>query len=150
MINLIAPILTIIFSVILILRFKKLRKLKIFEYLLIIAILISGSYFMIQQVSSISVKNKLKQKINIITKTTEQNKNDSLKTKIERLEFFVNTIENVDLSDTPEDFRIAYENYCKEFRKTLDLSKEKNELYFGNEQEILKARDHLMSIYSKY
>ena len=61
----------------------------------------------------------------------------------------MNTIENVDLSDTPEDFRIAYKNYCKEFRKTLDMSKEINELYLGNDQEILKARDKLMSIYSK-
>ncbi len=150
MINLIAPILVLIFSVILILRFKKIGKLNSIDYLLILVILISGSYFIINQVSSISVKNKLKHKINIITQTTEHNKNDTLKTKIEKLEFFVNTIENVDLSDTPEDFRIAFENYCKEFRKTMDLSRDTNELYLGNDQEILKARDHLMSIYSKY
>ena len=150
MLNIIVPLIVLIFLITLLIRFKKYRKLYIIDYVLIICILLLGTYSIIQMISNFSIKSIMKEKLNVITQTVEHNKIDSLKTDIEKLEIFVNTIEKLDLSDTPDDFRIAFKHYSKEFRKTLVMSKEKGEIFMGNNEHIASAKDSLISIYSKY
>ena len=134
---------------ILLIRFRKLRKLFWVDFVLIAIIIAFGTYLIVLQADSYSKKNKMKKGFDIISKVVEHNKADTLKTDLEKLKLFVQTLEEIDLSDTPDDFREAFKNYRYEFRKTRNKSIEQGEIYLGNDDQIKKASEILMNIYSK-
>jgi len=147
---LIISIIMLAILIVLFLRFKKIKKYDFLDYILRIVILVSLSYLIYDSIPKRSLKDIMKDKIEIIAEATKKNQTDTLKTKIERLEIFVTTIENIDLSDTPDDFRKAFKKYCKEFRNALDISKINNKIYVGNNILIEKTQNDLFKIYSKY
>jgi hypothetical protein len=116
---------------------------------LIANIIAIGTYSIILQADCYLKKKKMKKKFDVISKVVEHNKADARQTDLGKLRLFVQTLEDIDFSDTSEDFREAFKNYRYEFRKTRNKSIEQGEIYLGNDDQIKKASEILMNIYSK-
>jgi len=78
---LIAGIIIFAILIILFLRFKKIKKFNFLDYILRIVILVSLSYLIYDSIPKRSLKDIMKDKIEIIAEATKKNQTDTLKLK---------------------------------------------------------------------